>query len=101
MQSCRTEFAVKLREFRRAHGLTQHLSDDLLLDGYEQRSVLLSGRRPADGLEENRQQLLLLGESEGIGPVHVLRRAVSTGDSRLDERDKLCFGGRKGHHGVP
>ena len=100
MQSCRTEFAVKRRKLRRSHGLIQHLSDDLLLDCREQRSVFLGGRRPADGLKENRQQLLLLSESKDIGPVHVRRRAVSTGDRRFDERNKLCFSRRKGHHGV-
>ena len=101
VQSCRAELAVKLRKFRRAHGLAQHLSDDLLLGGGKQGGIFVGGRRLADGLKEDRQQLLLLGKSEDIGPVHVLRRAVSSGDRRLDERYEFYFGGGKGHHGVP
>lgn len=91
------EAAVEVGELRRAHGLVQHLSDDLLLDGREQRGVLPGGRRLADGLEEDGQQLLLVCQRENGRPVHVLRGQLPTGDGSLGDMQKLRFGGSQGH----
>jgi len=57
VQSRRTELLVESCKFRCPHGLVQHLRDDLLLDGGEQRRVFRGGRRFAHGLEDDRQQL--------------------------------------------
>lgn len=91
------EPAVEVGKFRRAHGLVQHLTDDLLLDGREQRGVLPGGRRLADGFEEDGQQLLLIGQRENGRPVHGLRGQLPAGDGSLGDMQKLCFGGSQGH----
>ena len=101
MQPRRPELAVEVCKFRRAHGLAQHLPDDLLLGGCEQVGVFLSGRRPADGLEENRQQLLLVGQRENGRPVHGLRGKLCARDGGFGNIQKLCFGGCQGHVSVP
>ena len=44
VQPCRAEFVIEVSKLRRAHGLVQHLRDDLLLDGGEQRRIFRSGR---------------------------------------------------------
>ena len=64
VQPCRAEFVIEVSKLRRAHGLVQHLRDDLLLDGGEQRRVFRGGRRFAHGLEDDRQQLLLPRQRE-------------------------------------
>lgn len=71
MQTHGAEFSVEVSELRRAYRLVQHLRDDLLLDGGEQRRVFRGGRRFAHGLEDDRQQLLLPRQRENGGPVHV------------------------------
>ena len=73
VQSGGPELPVEICKLRRAHGLVQHLPDDLPLDGREQRGVLPGGGRLADGLEEDGQQLLLIGQRENGRPVHGLR----------------------------
>ena len=94
------EFTIEVGELCRAHGLVQHLPDDLLLDGREQRGVLPGGGRLADGLEEDGQQLLLIGQRENGRPVHVLRGQLPAGDGSLGDMQKLRFGGSQGHgHG--
>lgn len=95
------EPAVKVGELRRAHGLVQYLPDDLLLDGREHRGVLLGGRRLADGLEEDRQQLLLVSQRENGRPVHVLRGQLPAGDGSLGDMQKLRFGSSQGHDRGP
>ena len=91
------EPAVEVGELRRAHGLVQHLPDDLLLDGREQRGVLPGGRRLADGLEEDGQQLLLVCQREHGRPVHGLRGQLPAGDGSLGDMQKLRFCGSQGH----
>ena len=94
------EFTIEVGELCRAHGLVQHLPDDLLLDGREQRGVLPGGGRLADGLEEDGQQLLLVCQREHGRPVHVLRGQLPAGDGSLGDMQKLRFGGSQGHgHG--
>lgn len=97
VQSGGPEPAVEVGELRRAHGLVQHLPDDLLLDGREQRGVLPGGRRLADGLEEDGQQLLLVCQRKHGRPVHSLRGQFPAGDGSLSDMQKLCFGGSQGH----
>lgn len=91
------EAAVEVGELRRAHGLVQHLPNDLLLDGREQRGVLPGGGRLAHGLEEDGQQLLLVGQRENGRPVHSLRGQLPAGDGSLGGMQKLRFGGSQGH----
>ena len=97
VQSGSPELPVKVGELCRTHGLVQHLTDDLLLGGREQRGVLPGGRRLADGFEDDWQQLLLIGQRENGRPVHVLRRQLPAGDGSLGDMQKLRFGGSQGH----
>lgn len=97
VQSGGPELPIEVCKLRRAHGLVQHLPDDLLLDGREQRGVLPGGRRFADGLEEDGQQLLLVCQSEDGRPIHGLRRQLPTGDGSLGDMQKLRFCGSQGH----
>ena len=92
---------IKVGKLRRAHGLVQHLPDDLLLDGREQRGVLPGGRRLADGLEDDRQQLLLIGQRKNGRPVRLFGGQISARDSSFGDMEKLCFGGGRGHVRVP
>lgn len=91
------EATVEVGELCRAHGLVQHLPDDLPLDGREQRGVLPGGRRLADGLEEDGQQLLLVCQRKHGRPVHGLRGQLPTGDGSLGDMQELRFGGSQGH----
>lgn len=97
VQSGGPEPAVEVGELRRADSLVQYLPDDLLLDGREQRGVLPGGGRFADGLEEDGQQLLLVGQRENGRPVHSLRGQLPAGDGSLGGMQKLRFGGSQGH----
>lgn len=97
VQSGGPELPVEICKLRRAHGLVQHLPDDLPLDGREQRGVLPGGRRLADGLEEDGQQLLLVCQRKHGRPVHGLRGQFPAGDDSLGDMQKLCFGGSQGH----
>lgn len=101
VQPCRTQLMIKVGKLRRAHGLVQHLPNDLLLGHREQRSVFLSGRCLADSLEEDRQQLLLIGQCEDGRPVHLFSGQISTGDGGFGDMQELCFGGCQGHVRVP
>ena len=67
------------------YGLVQDLDEDLLLHDGEQGGVRPGGGRPADGLEEDRQELLLVGEDEDRGPVHGACGQVPAGDGRFGE----------------
>lgn len=101
MQPCRAELAIEFSELRRAHGLIQHLPDDLLLGYSKQRGVLLGAGRLADGLEEDWQQLLLVGQRKDDRPIHLFGGQISTGDSRFGDMKKLCFCGGQGHVRMP
>ena len=101
VQSRRAELAIKGSKLCRAHGLVQHLPNDLLLGHSEQRGVFLGGRCLADGLEEDRQQLLLIGQREDGRPVHVFSRQISARDSRFGDMQELCFSGCQGHVCMP
>lgn len=101
MKPRRTQFAIEVGKLRRAHGLIQHLPDDLLLGHSEQRSVFPGSRHLADGLEEDRQQLLLIGQRKNGRPVHLFGGQVAAGDSSFGDMEKLCFGGGRGHVRVP
>lgn len=96
-QSGGPEPAVEVGELCRAHGLVQHLPDDLLLDGREQCGVFSGGGCPVDGLKENGQQLLLVGQREHGRPIHGLRGQRPAGDGSFDDMQKLRFGGSQGH----
>lgn len=97
VQSRRTELLVESCKFRCPHGLVQHLRDDLLLDGGEQRRVFRGDRRFAHGLEDDRQQLLLIGQRENGRPVHLFGGQISAGDGSFGDMEKLCFSGGQGH----
>ena len=101
MQSCGAEFVIEVSKLCRAHGLVQHLPNDLLLGHSEQRSVFPGGRHLADGLEDDRQQLLLIGQRKNGRPVHLFSGQISTGDSRFGDMEELCFDGGRGHVRVP
>lgn len=101
MKPRRTQFAIEVGKLRRAHGLIQHLPDDLLLGHSEQRSVFPGSRHLADGLEEDRQQLLLPCQRENGRPVHLFDGQVTAGDSSSGDMQELCFGGGQGHVRVP
>ena len=101
VQSCGAEFVIEVSKLRRAHGLIQHLPDDLLLGHSEQRSVFPGSRHLADGLEEDRQQLLLPRQRENGRPVHLFDGQVTAGDSSSGDMQELCFGGGQGHVRVP
>lgn len=92
---------IKVGKLRRAHGLVQHLPNDLLLGYGKQSHVLFGSRHLADGLEEDRQQLLLVGQRKDGRPVHVFSRQISAGDGRFSDIEELCFGGGQGHVRVP
>ena len=100
MQACGAQLLIKFGELRRAYRLVQHLPYDLLLGHSEQCSVILGGCL-ADGLKENRQQLLLIGQREDGRPVRFFSRQTSAGDGNLGNMEKLCFSGRQGHIRVP
>ena len=101
VQSGGPELPVEICKLRRAHGLVQHLPDDLPLDGREQRGVLPGGRHLADGLEEDGQQLLLVCQREYGRPVHGLRGQLPAGDGSLGDMQKLRFCGSQGHSRGP
>ena len=81
--------------------MVQHLPNDLLLGHSEQRSVFPGSRHLADGLEEDRQQLLLIGQRKDGRPVHLFGGQISTGDGSFGDMQELCFGGGQGHVRVP
>ena len=97
VQPCRAELLVEVCKLRCAHGLVQHLRDDLLLDGGEQRRVFRSGGRFAGGLEEDRQQLLLPRQRENGRPVHAFSGDFPAGNSSLGDMQKLSLRGGQGH----
>ena len=101
MKPRRTQFAIEVGKLRRAHGLIQHLPDDLLLGHSEQHGVLPGGRRCAGSLKEDRQQLLLPRQRENGRPVHLFGGQISTGDGSFGDMQELCFGGGQGHVRVP
>lgn len=101
MKPRRTQFAIEVGKLRRAHGLVQHLPNDLLLGHSEQRSVFPGGRRCAGSLKEDRQQLLLIGQRKDGRPVHLFGGQISAGDGNFGDMQELCFGGGQGHVRVP
>ena len=64
-------------------------------------SKRIGSRHLADGLEEDRQQLLLVGQCEDGRPVHLFGGQISARDSSFGDMEKLCFGGGQGHVRVP
>ena len=101
VQPRRAELLVEGYKLRCAHGLAQHLRDDLLLDGREQRSVFRRGGRFAGSLKHERQQLLLPSQRKNGRPVHVFSGYLPAGNGHLDDMQKLCFGSGQGHVRVP
>lgn len=101
VQSRRAELLVKGGKRCRAHGLAQHLRDDLLPGGREQRGVFRRGGRRAGGLKHERQQLLLPRQRKNGRPVHVFSGYLPAGNGHLDDMQKLCFGRGQGHVRVP
>ena len=97
VQSCGAEFVIEVSKLRRAHGLIQHLPDDLLLGHSEQRSVFLGGRRLTDSLEDDRQQLLLPRQRENGRPVHVFSGERPAGNGSLGDMKELSLRGGQGH----
>lgn len=97
VQSRRAERLVEGCKLRCAHGLVQHLRDDLLLDGGEQRRVFRGGRRFAGGLEDDRQQLLLPRQRENGRPVHAFSGEIPAGNGSLGDMQKLSLRGGQGH----
>lgn len=97
VQSRRAEPLVESCKLRCPHGLVQHLRDDLLLDGGEQRRVFRSGGRFAGGLEEDRQQLLLPRQRENGRPVHVFSGELPAGNGSLGDMKELSLRGGQGH----
>ena len=101
VQSRRAELLVEVCKLRRTHSLVQHLRDDLLLDGGEQRRVFRSGRRFAHGLKDDRQQLLLPRQRENGRPVHVFSGERPAGNGSLGDMKELSLRGGQGHVRVP
>ena len=97
VQSCGAEFVIEVSKLRRAHGLIQHLPDDLLLGHSEQRRVFRGGRRFAHGLEDDRQQLLLPRQRENGRPVHVFSGELPAGNGSLGDMKELSLRGGQGH----
>lgn len=97
VQSCGAEFVIEVSKLRRAHGLIQHLPDDLLLGHSEQRRVFLGNRHLADGLEEDRQQLLLIGQRKNGRPVHAFSGDFPAGNGSLGDMKELSLRGGQGH----
>lgn len=97
VQSRRAEFVIEVSKLRRAHGLIQHLPDDLLLGHSEQRRVFRGGRRFAHGLEDDRQQLLLPRQRENGRPVHAFSGDFPAGNGSLGDMQKLSLRGGQGH----
>lgn len=97
VQPRRAELLVEVCKLRRAHGLIQHLPDDLLLGHSEQRSVFLGNRHLADGLEEDRQQLLLPRQRENGRPVHAFSGDFPVGNGSLGDMKELSLRGGQGH----
>lgn len=97
VQSCGAEFVIEACKRRCAHGLVQHLRDDLLLDGGEQRRVFRGGRRFAHGLEDDRQQLLLPRQRENGRPVHAFSGDFPAGNGSLGDMKELSLRGGQGH----
>ena len=87
---------IKVGKLRRAHGLIQHLPDDLLLGHSEQRRVFRGGRRFAGGLEEDRQ-LLLPRQRENGRPVHAFSGDFPAGNGSLGDMKELSLRGGQGH----
>lgn len=50
-----------------------------------------------DGLEEDRQQLLLVGQRENGRPVRLFGGQISAGDSRFGDMQELSLRGGQGH----
>ena len=101
MQPRRAELAIEVSKLRRAHGLVQHLANDLLLSNSEQGSVVPGGRRLADCLKEDRQQLLLVGQRENVRPVHLFGGQIPAGNGCFGDMEELCFDGGQSHVRVP
>lgn len=101
MKPRRTQFAIEVGKLRRAHGLIQHLPDDLLLGHSEQRSVFSGGRRCAGSLKEDRQQLLLIGQRKNGRPVHLFGGERPAGNGSLGDMKELSLRGGQGHVRVP
>lgn len=97
VQSRRAERLVEACKRRCAHGLVQHLRDDLLLGNSEQRRVFYSGRRFAGGLEDDRQQLLLPRQRENGRPIHVFSGELPAGNGSLGDMKELSLRGGQGH----
>ena len=97
VQSRRAERLLEACNRRCAHGLVQHLRDDLLLDGGEQHRVFRGGRRFAHGLEEDRQQLLLPRQRENGRPVHAFSGDFPAGNGSLGDIKELSLRGGQGH----
>ena len=68
VQTCRTQFLIKVSKLHRTHSLIQHLPDDLLFGYGKQRGIFLGNRHFADGLKEDWQQLLLIGQRKDGRP---------------------------------
>lgn len=97
VQSCGAEFVIEVSKLRRAHGLMQHLPDDPLLGGGEQRRVFRSGGHFAGGLEDDWQQLLLPRQRENGRPVHVFSGELPAGNGSLGDMKELSLRGGQGH----
>ena len=97
MQPRCAEFSIEGSELRRAYRLVQHLPDDLLLGHSEQRGVFLGGRHLADSLEEDRQQLLLVGQRKNGRPVHAFSGDFPVGNGSLGDMKELSLRGGQGH----
>ena len=101
VQTCRTQFLIKVSKLRRTHSLIQHLPDDLLFGYGKQRGIFLGNRRFADGLKEDRQQLLLIGQRKDGRPIHAFGGQSTARDGSFGDMEKLCFGGGQGHVRMP
>ena len=97
MESRGTDLSVEVGKLHGAHGLAEHLPDDLLFHNGKQRRILIGGGRFAHSFKKDRQELLLSGEGEHGLPVHAVGRQISTGDGGFYDLQELCFGGGEGH----
>lgn len=101
VQPCRAEFVIEVSKLRRAYRLVQHLPSDMLLGYGKQSHVLFGSRHLADGLEDDRQQLLLPRQRENGRPVHVFSGDIPAGNGSLGDMKELSLRGGQGHVRVP
>ena len=100
MQASGAELAIEVGKLRCAHGLVQHLPDDLLFHDGKQRRILIGSGRFAHSFKEDRHELLLPCYGKDSLPVYVFGRQLPTGNSGFGDLQELGFDGGEDHVAV-